>query len=101
MVINRSPMRLLVAVSVILSAVHAEVIVNSDVIPQRDAPRNISLTEQIDQILDLFNTRRLADNWPSVSGMLSSNCSWNMEQYLQGLSQHAIWAMKSTSDKVK
>lgn len=88
---------LLVAVllGAVLTCVHAE-IVNSDLALAKDSARNISLSEQISQLLDLFNTNRLSEHWPSITDMLSPNCSRDMEQYLQGLAEHAIWAMKST-----
>lgn len=89
---------LLVMMTVLVAVVSAE-IVNSDLALPKEissGPRNVSVSEQISQLLDLFNTNRLAENWFSISDMLSPNCSRDMEQYLQGLAEHAVWAMKST-----
>lgn len=88
---------LVVMVTVLVAVVSAE-IVNSDLALPKEisGPRNVSVSEQISQLLDLFNTNRLAENWFSISDMLSPNCSRDMEQYLQGLAEHAVWAMKST-----
>lgn len=57
--------------------------------------QNITLPEQINQMLDFFSARKLAENWMVISDVLTRNCSNDMESYLQGLSEHAIWAMKS------
>lgn len=70
-------------------------IVNSDLGVPRDNAGNISTSEQISQILDLFNTNRLAENWITISEVVSPNCSRDMESYLQGLTEHSRWAMKS------
>lgn len=76
-----------------LISVTGEIVVASDL--TRDSARNFSLPEQISQMMDFFNANRLAENWLTISDILSANCSRNMEQYLQGLADHAIWAMKS------
>lgn len=76
-----------------LISVTGEIVVASEL--SRDSARNISLPEQISQMMDFFNANRLAENWSVITGLLSPNCSRDMEQYLQGLSDHAIWAMKS------
>lgn len=70
-------------------------IVNSDLVLGKDSARNITLSEQMNQLLDLFNTNRLAESWLSISEMVTSNCSRDMEHYLQGLTDHAMWAMRS------
>lgn len=72
-------------------------VVNSDLVLAQDTARNITLNEQISQILNLFSTSRLAENWNSVSEVMTRNCSRDMEQYLQGLAEHSIWALKSRS----
>lgn len=70
-------------------------IVNSDLVIPKDNGRNISLSDQMKVLLDYFNNQRLVDNWLTISEKLSPNCSLDMEHYLQGLSEHAMWALKS------
>lgn len=94
MVSKKGPLLALVVMA--LAALSNAEIVTSEVVMPKENSRNISLSEPISQLLDLFSTTRLANNWSSINDMLSRNCSSDMELYLQGLSDHVIWAMKST-----
>lgn len=70
-------------------------IVTSELNNDKENGRNVTLSDQINQLLDIFNPTRLSENWLNIKDMLSQNCSQDVEHYLNGLSDHKLWAMKS------
>lgn len=57
--------------------------------------RNYENLTQVDQILDLFSIGEIGLAWTQLYKRLSTPCAQNMMEYLSGLEQKEIWAMKS------
>lgn len=58
--------------------------------------RNYNNLTRIGDILDLFSVDVIGQNWSEkIHKRLSSGCAFNMMEYLSGLEQKEIWAIKS------
>jgi hypothetical protein len=50
---------------------------------------------RINDLLSVFNIREIGLKWPQIHNRLSSECESDMTEYLDGLSQEVLWALKS------
>jgi hypothetical protein len=57
--------------------------------------RNYDNLTRIESILDLFSIHEIGANFMKVYGNLSAECGQDMTEYLIGLENHEIWAIKS------
>lgn len=85
----------LITALVACTAVNGEIVTSGLLDNEKESGRNITLSDQINQLLDLFSPHRLSESWLNIKDMLNTNCSRDVEHYLEGLSEHKLWAMKS------
>lgn len=57
--------------------------------------RNYDNVTNIDHILNLFSVGVIGSQWRELHKKLSSPCTHDMMEYLSGLEQKEIWAIKS------
>lgn len=57
--------------------------------------RNYENITNIDHILNLFSVGVIGSQWQQLHKKLSTACSRNMMEYLSGLEEKEIWAIKS------
>lgn len=56
---------------------------------------NFTNIVRLEDVLVLFDLDGLATNWPKIRHELRSNCQHDINEYLRGLKQHKMWAIKS------
>uniref|UniRef100_A0A182SX46 Uncharacterized protein n=1 Tax=Anopheles maculatus TaxID=74869 RepID=A0A182SX46_9DIPT len=49
----------------------------------------------LEEKLTVFDIKRIATGWSTLRPRLSGQCGEQMTQYLQGLQQEKLWALKS------
>lgn len=57
--------------------------------------RNYENLTRIEDILELFSVDVIGSQWTKIHKRLSTVCARNMVEYLSGLEQKEIWAIKS------
>lgn len=57
--------------------------------------RNYENLTRIEEILELFSVDVIGSQWTNIHKRLSTVCARNMMEYLSGLEQKEIWAIKS------
>lgn len=57
--------------------------------------RNYDNLTNIDHILNLFSVGVIGAQWQKLHNKLRPECAHNMMEYLSGLEQKEIWAIKS------
>lgn len=57
--------------------------------------RNYENLTRIEEILELFSVDVIGSHWTQIHKRLSTVCARNMMEYLSGLEQKEIWAIKS------
>jgi hypothetical protein len=57
--------------------------------------KNYENITRLEDVLDIYNINTIGLNWINVSGHLGKSCAYNMMEYLNGLQERKIWAMKS------
>lgn len=57
--------------------------------------RNYENLTRIEEILELFSVEVIGSQWTKIHQKLSTVCARNMMEYLSGLEQKEIWAIKS------
>lgn len=50
---------------------------------------------RLEDVLMVFNLKRLANKWTDVQHELKPKCAGQMTEYFRGLQQHKLWAVKS------
>lgn len=50
---------------------------------------------RLEDVLMVFNLKRLANKWANVHHELRPTCAAQMTEYFRGLQQHKLWAIKS------
>lgn len=56
---------------------------------------NFTNLVRLEDVLVIFDLDEIATNWPKIRHDLRSNCQHDMNEYLRGLQQHKMWAIKS------
>lgn len=57
--------------------------------------RNFSSIVRINEILNIFSIQEIGYQWSKINGKISDACSRDMMEYLKGLENGDVWAMKS------
>lgn len=60
---------------------------------------NFENITRIEQILTVFDLNQIAAKWTSVHKTLNQKCRNEMMEYLEGVRNRKIWAMKSKLNK--
>jgi hypothetical protein len=63
-----------------------------------DEPVSYENITRIEEILTVFNLDLVASQWSNVHHRLGARCSVEVADYLRGLRNRKIWAMKSECD---
>lgn len=50
---------------------------------------------RLEDVLMVFNLKRVANKWRDVQHELKPKCAGQMTEYLRGLQQYKLWAIKS------
>lgn len=53
----------------------------------------------ISELLDVYSTRNLANNWKEDEFPISNYCEKDITRYIKGLKENQIWALKGTNLK--
>lgn len=77
--------------SVPLIANHAQ----HQLLSRESTAENFTNLVRLEDVLVIFDLNEIAANWPKVRHDLRSNCQLDMNEYLRGLQQHKMWAIKS------
>lgn len=56
---------------------------------------NFTKIVRLEDVLVIFDLNELAARWPKIQHDLKSECRHDMTEYLRGLQQHKLWAVKS------
>lgn len=59
--------------------------------------RNYANITRLEDILNLFNINKIGSSWKELSTQVTRECSRDMTEYLDGLEEKKIWALKSKS----
>lgn len=59
------------------------------------AADNFSSIVRLEDVLVIFDLKEIAASWPKIRHELRSSCQHDMNEYLRGLQQHKMWAIKS------
>jgi hypothetical protein len=57
--------------------------------------RNYANITRLGDILNLFDINKVGASWKEVNLLVNRNCARDMSQYLDGLEEKRIWALKS------
>lgn len=57
--------------------------------------KNYANITRLGDILNLFSINKIGSSWKEVSLQLSRKCARDMTEYLNGLEEKKIWALKS------
>lgn len=79
--------------SVPLIANHAQ----HQLLARDTAAENFTDIVRLEDVLVIFDLKEIATNWSTIRHELRSNCQHDMTEYLRGLQQHKMWAIKSES----
>lgn len=69
--------------------------VDSSDIVNKDLVRNFYNLTRIEDLLDLFSMNEIGAQWKQIHDKVNPICARNMIEYLSGLEQRTIWAIKS------
>ena len=71
--------------------------VKSQSVEESSSPtiRNYANLTRIEDILELFSVEVIGSQWKQIYSKLNSNCANDMMEYLSGLEEKEIWAIKS------
>lgn len=64
-------------------------------IKNKDLVRNFYNLTRIEDLLDLYNINEIGAQWKQIHDKVNPICAQNMMEYLDGLEQRTIWAIKS------
>lgn len=59
--------------------------------------RNYLNITRLEDILNLFNINKIGASWKELNVQLNRECARDMTDYLDGLEERKIWALKSKS----
>jgi hypothetical protein len=59
--------------------------------------RNYANLTRLEDILNLFNIDKIGSSWKELNTHVNRECSRDMTEYLNGLEEKKIWALKSKS----
>lgn len=92
---------LTIAIAIVFTLHHAQSQSQSDQASRIDhlkretTVHNYENITQIQEILELFSVSAVGSQWTNIYKKLSTVCGRNMMEYLDGLEQKEIWAIKS------
>jgi len=82
--------------SLLLVIIHTVNCQSQSTSPYRDTVvRNYENLTRIDDVLDLFSVDVIGAQWTQIHDKVNTICAQNMMQYLSGLENRKIWALKS------
>lgn len=73
---------------------------NNNDISELDEREDLSIKNyvnitRLENILNVFDIHVIGSNWININSKISKRCAFNMMEYLNGLQEKKIWAMKS------
>lgn len=66
---------------------------------KNDEVHNYGNLTSIRELLEIFSIEYIGSEWMNIHNSLSHQCSHDTTQYLNGLSQRKVWAIKSKCER--
>lgn len=87
-------MKVIAIIFALVISVHAK---SENVRNIKHEVRNYANLTRLEDILNLFNIDKIGSSWKELNAQVGRECSRDMTEYLNGLEEKKIWALKSKS----